>query len=173
MSARRHVILVGLPGAGKSTVGPLVARALDRPFLDFDAELERRHGLPVAAQFAADGEPAFRSREAELARELAATPGMVLAPGGGWMTNPGASALLRPPSRIIYLRVSVDRALERLTRSRTRRPLLAGPDPRGALERLFAERAAAYERADDVVDTEGLTVAQVARAVAAVALRVL
>ena len=77
-----HLVLVGLPGSGKSTVGRAVAKRLSRPFLDFDAELERRAGISVARIFAERGEAAFRGLEYSLTQELAAAPPMVLAPGG-------------------------------------------------------------------------------------------
>ncbi len=167
MSAR-HVILVGLPGAGKSTVGPLVAAALDRPFLDFDAELERRVGASVPEQFARDGEAAFRAREAGLSRELAAAPAMVLAPGGGWLANSAASAPLRPAGSIIYLRTAPAAALARLGAAVADRPLLAAADdPLAALSALLARRSAGYEAADFTVDTDGCDPAGVADRVVA------
>lgn len=167
MSAR-HVILVGLPGAGKSTVGPLVGAALGRPFLDLDVELERRTGASVPLQFARDGEPAFRAREAELSRELAGAPAMVLAPGGGWMANAAAAAPLRPAGRIIYLRTTPAAALARLGAGVAERPLLAAADdPLAALMDLLARRSAGYEAAELTVDTDGLDPAGVADRVVA------
>jgi shikimate kinase len=164
----RHVILVGLPGAGKSTVGPLVAATLGRPFLDFDQELERRVGLAVPAQFARDGEPAFRAREAALSAELAAADPMVLAPGGGWMANSAAAAPLRPVGRIIYLRTAPAAALARLGAGVRERPLLAAADdPLAALTALLARRGAVYEAADHALDTDGRTPAEVADSVVA------
>lgn len=161
--SRRHVILVGLPGAGKSTVGPLVGAALARPFLDFDVELTRRAGAAIPEQFARDGEPAFRAREAALSRELADAPAMVLAPGGGWMTNAAAAAPLRPAGRIIYLRTTPAAALARLGAGVAGRPLLAAADdPLAALSALLARRSAGYESADLMVDTDGLAPADVA-----------
>ena len=74
-----HLVLVGLPGSGKSTVGRAVANRLSRPFLDFDAELERRVGTSVARMFAEEGEVAFRQRELALTQELAAAPPMAIA----------------------------------------------------------------------------------------------
>ncbi len=152
--SRPHLILVGLPGSGKSTLGRRVARRLGRPFLDFDAEIERRTGRTVAEIFAEHGEPWFRQRELELTRELAATGGMVLAPGGGWLMVPGAAALLRPPARMIYLRVRPAVAIRRLARARRVRPLLATADPLATLMKLLAEREPAYLSADHVVDAD-------------------
>ena len=163
----RHLVLVGLPGAGKTTVGRRLAALLDRPFLDFDAELERRAGATVAELFAREGEPAFRDREAALSAELVGSGPMVLAPGGGWIANPAALATLRPAARIIYLRVSPASALERMGPGRAARPLLAGTDPRAALDGLLARRAALYAVADHTIDTEALSVHEVAESLAA------
>lgn len=157
-SARRqidgHVVLVGLPGAGKSTVGKAVARELGRPFLDFDTEIEKRTGLTVARLFAEHGEPAFRLHEVALTRELAAAPPMVLAPGGGWVTNAGVMDLLRPPGRIIHLRVSPAEALRRLSRARVVRPLLTQANPAVTIQGLWEARRHLYERADAELDVE-------------------
>lgn len=164
-----HLILVGLPGAGKSTVGRAVARRLGRPFLDFDLEIERRVGCTVARYFARHGEPAFRALEVELTRELAAAPPMVLSPGGGWVTNPGVVELLSPPGRIIHLRISPDEAMRRISRSRNIRPLLQEADPRAKMERLWETRRPLYNAANAVVDVENLTLQQVTDSVAKLA----
>jgi shikimate kinase len=149
-----HLILVGLPGSGKSTVGRRVARRLNREFLDFDSEIERREGKSIAQIFAESGEPGFRALELELTRELAQRNGMVLAPGGGWTTIPGATALLRPPGRMIYLRVKAETAIGRILRGRRIRPMLQTADPLETLKKLLAEREAGYLEADHVIDVE-------------------
>lgn len=162
-------MLVGLPGSGKSTIGRTLAKTLQRPFLDFDLEIERRVGKTVARIFAEDGETAFRDYETVLTRELAAAPPMVLAPGGGWVTNPGVMALLRPPGRIIHLRISPAAALRRLGRSRIVRPLLKVPDPRAAIEQLWQQRSPLYEQADLSIDVEVVDSQQVVEQIAALA----
>ena len=151
-----HLVLVGLPGSGKSTVGRAVARRLSRPFLDFDAEIERREGVSIARIFAERGEAAFRVLEYTLTQELGAAPPMVLAPGGGWVTIPGAMALLRPPARIIHLQISPREALRRLTRSRIVRPLLAQADPAMAMQSLLDRRSGLYAMADVTVNVEAV-----------------
>jgi len=149
-----HLVLVGLPGAGKSTVGRAVARALGCEFLDFDTEIARRVGMSVADYFAAHGEPAFRALEVALTRELVGRAPMVLAPGGGWVTNAGVMELLRPPGRIIHLRVTPDVALARLARARAVRPLLAQANPAVTIRALWEARQPLYERADAEVNVE-------------------
>lgn len=149
-----HLVLVGLPGAGKSTIGRSVAKRLHRPFLDFDAEIERREGQSVARLFSGLGEPAFRALEVALTRELAAAPPMVLAPGGGWVTSPGIMDLIRPPARIVHLRVSPAEALRRLARARVVRPLLQGADPSAKMSQLWNDRAPLYALADLEIDVE-------------------
>ena len=150
-----HVILVGLPGVGKTTIGKAVARRLGRPFLDFDQEIERRSGMEVREIFRLKGEEHFRALEFELTQELSRTKGMVLSPGGGWITQKSSVELLRSAGRIIYLRASPEVVGRRLRRVETR-PLLAGRDPVVALQELYEKRRDLYETADVVIDTEKL-----------------
>lgn len=164
-----HVILVGLPGAGKTSVGRMLSRRLNRPLLDFDEELERRTGLSVPDIFRIHGEAHFRRLELDLTREVAAFQGAILAPGGGWATIPGAMALLRPPARMIYLRVAPEVAILRMGAARSRRPLLDAPQPLEVLRHLAEQREQAYLQADDVISTDHIDVealaAQIARLV--------
>ena len=150
-----HLIFVGLPGVGKTTIGKAVARRLGRSFVDFDREIERRSGMEVREIFRLKGEKHFRGLELELTRELSTTGGMVLSPGGGWITQKESVELLRSAGRIIYLRASPEAVARRLRRVETR-PLLAGRDPVVALRELYEKRRALYETADTVLDTERL-----------------
>jgi shikimate kinase len=150
-----HLILVGLPGVGKTTIGRAAARRLGREFLDFDREIERRSGLEVREIFRQKGEDHFRELEFALTKELSVKSGMVLSPGGGWITQPRSVELLRSTGRIIYLRASPEAVARRLQRVETR-PLLAGRDPVVALRELFEKRRALYETADVVLDTESV-----------------
>jgi shikimate kinase len=150
-----HLILVGLPGVGKTSIGRAAARQLGRRFLDFDEEIERRSGMNVREIFRLKGEEHFREQELALTKELSATDGMILSPGGGWITQQGSVELLRSTGRIIYLRASPEAVARRLRRVETR-PLLAGRDPVVALRELYAKRRALYETADVTLDTERL-----------------
>ena len=149
-----HLILVGLPGSGKTTVGQAVAQKLGRTFLDIDQEIERREGLSVSQIFGEKGEAYFRKKERAITEELALVGNMIVSPGGGWIIDPENVALLRPPSRLVYLRVTPTTALRRLGPTRMMRPLLTRPDPLGELTKLLDARKAAYETADYVVSTE-------------------
>jgi shikimate kinase len=148
-----HLILVGLPGVGKTTIGKGAAKALARPFLDFDQEIQRRTGMEIREIFRLRGEDHFRGLERDLSEELSTTGGMILSPGGGWITQATSVELLRRAGRIIYLRASPESVARRLRRVETR-PLLAGRDPVLALQELYEKRHALYETADAVLDTE-------------------
>ncbi|MFL5638276.1 MAG: shikimate kinase [Gemmatimonadaceae bacterium] len=150
-----HLILVGLPGVGKTTIGRAAAKQLGRRFLDFDHEIERRAGMEVREIFRLKGEDYFRSLEFALTEELSETGGMVLSPGGGWITQSKCVELLRSNGRIIYLRASPEAVARRLRRVETR-PLLAGRDPVIALREIYEKRRVLYETADATLDTEAL-----------------
>jgi shikimate kinase len=149
-----NVILVGLSGSGKTTIGRAAAKALHWPFIDFDTEIEHRQHASVQQIFERHGEAHFRKLEQDLTRELASCSGTMMSAGGGWVTNRESVALLRPTGRIIYLRASPERLAGRLATARVRRPLLETPDPKGTLQRLYEARRAFYEEADLVIDTE-------------------
>lgn len=162
----RHLVLVGLPGAGKSAVGRRTAPRLDRPFIDLDREIERAAGLSIAEIFTR-GESAFRALERDATAALVAAPPAVIAPGGGWIIVPETVALLRPVARTIYLKVEPVTALRRLGPTVVRRPLLRGEtaDALAAMQGFLLARRRAYEAADEVIDTEHLSLQQVMDAV--------
>jgi shikimate kinase len=139
--------------------------------MDFDEELERRTGMTVAEIFEARGEPSFRDLEHTLTNEVADRGTMVLAPGGGWIANPANVALLRPPSRIIHLRVGVEAAVGRLGTKAATRPLLRASDPRSALVGLWERRGPQYATADLEIDTETLTPQEVVEKIGQLATR--
>ena len=164
-----HLILVGLPGSGKSAVGEALAAQLNRSFLDFDREIERREGASISEIFAVRGEPYFRQQEIELTLELRQCGNMIVAPGGGWVTNKGVVEIIRPPSRLIYLKVTPETALKRLGAQRAARPLLSRPDPLAELTRLLKEREQLYSQADHVVSAEVFDVKRLVQKVAELA----
>jgi shikimate kinase len=153
-----HLVLVGIPGAGKSTVGRELASRLGWPFIDLDVEIATREGMSVSGIFATRGEAYFRSLERAATERLAqAQVPAVVAPGGGWITVPGLVELLRPPSRLIWLRVPPASALERLGAGVEARPLLSGPDPLASLTAILTAREAFYLQADHAVSVEMMT----------------
>jgi shikimate kinase len=154
-------VLVGLPGAGKSTVGRGVAAALSLPYLDVDEEIVRRTGFSVAEIFEQQGEEHFRALEIEVTRAIAAGEPSVIAPGGGWLTNSGVLGLFAIRPLVVHLRVSPLVALARLQADLTLRPLLDTEDPLLALDELLRSRASLYSRADLEVDTDVFDAQQV------------
>jgi shikimate kinase len=159
--AKPHHVLVGLPGSGKSTVGAMLAEKLGRTFLDFDVEIERREGMPISQIFGEKGEASFRQLERKLTEELKEFGNMIVAPGGGWAADAESVALIRPPAKLIYLRVRPETALKRLSAAAGARPLLNRPDPLGELTKLLEARRMAYQSADIEVSAELLTPEQV------------
>lgn len=149
-----NVVLVGLPGVGKTTVGRAAARLLNWPFIDFDTEIEHREHATVGAIFAEKGERYFRSLEHALSAELASCRQTMMSAGGGWVTSPQSVALLRTSSRIIYLRAAPGPVTARLANTRGRRPLLDVPDPLAAMLALYESRRHLYEAADFTIDAE-------------------
>jgi shikimate kinase len=151
----RRVVLLGLPGAGKSTVGPRLAERLGWEFVDLDARIEQRAARAVPEIFAAEGEAGFRAWELRCTDELADSAKLVLAPGGGWITTPGILDRLGPGTVAVWLQVSPGAALERLAHDAESRPLLQVSDPTAALARLLRERKPLYHGADLHILTEG------------------
>ena len=148
-----NIFLVGLMGAGKTTIGRLLARRLDMTFIDSDHEIEARTGATIPWIFEIEGEASFRRREADVIRELTAGRGIVLATGGGAVLNAASRALLAERGTVIYLRASVSSILQRTAHDKNR-PLLQTADPRKKLEDLTAQREPLYrEIADIVIDT--------------------
>jgi len=148
-----NIFLVGLMGAGKTTIGRLLARRLDMAFIDSDHEIEARTGASIPWIFEIEGEASFRRREADVIRELTAQRGIVLATGGGAVLDPASRAFLAERGTVVYLRASVSSILQRTSHDKNR-PLLQIADPRKKLEDLTAQREPLYrEIADLVIDT--------------------
>ena len=153
MQADENLILVGMMGAGKTTVGRLLARRLKRTFHDSDEEIERRCGVRVPVIFEIEGEPGFRAREAQVIDELCALRDIVLATGGGAVLSPANRRRLAEAGKVVYLHARPAHLWQRVRHDRNR-PLLATPDPERRLEELYAVRDPLYrEIAHLVMDT--------------------
>lgn len=163
----RHLVLIGLSGAGKSTVGREAARLLGCPFRDLDDAVAHTAGLPVPAIFRQRGEPAFRDLEREAMDRALQEPPHVVAAGGGWAAQPGNLERAAPVAFVIYLRCTPETAARRLGEA-SGRPLL-GSDPLGALREQLAGRETFYERAQEVLDTDDQSPAEVGAKIAALA----
>ena len=146
----RHLVLVGLSGSGKSSVGRRVAALLGRPFRDADDEIEFRVGRTVREIFATDGEPAFREVEADVMADLlgAGEPSVIAAGGGAVVTESTRKLLQQPDVFVVWLTAAPEFLASR-TGKKAHRPLLDG-DPAAALRRLLDERRAWYEEVADV-----------------------
>lgn len=148
----RPVVLIGLMGAGKTSVGSRLAEMLGAPFRDSDAEIEKAANLSVPEIFARYGEPHFREGERKVIRRLLAEGPQVLATGGGAFMNPETRALIAERAVSVWLRASLDLLVSR-TAGRTHRPLLNRGNPREILAGLIAERYPTYAEADVIVDS--------------------
>lgn len=150
----RNLILVGPMGAGKSTIGRLLAKELHLPFKDSDKEIEVRTGADIPWIFDVEGEQGFREREQAVIADLCQEDGLVLATGGGAILRPANREALRAGGRVVYLHTSVEQQLERTARDRNR-PLLRTANPGQVLSELMAIRDPLYrEIADVVIETD-------------------
>jgi shikimate kinase len=148
-----NVYLVGMMGAGKTTIGKALAQKTGLEFVDTDRILVDRTGVPVATVFEFEGEHGFRRRESAVIAELAGRSGCVVATGGGAILAEDNRRAMRASGTVVYLRARLESLWER-TRHDTSRPLLATADPRTTLAALLAERDPLYrEAAHIVVDT--------------------
>jgi len=147
------IVLTGFMGTGKSEVGRRLATRLGRAFVDTDQLVERETGKSVAAIFADDGEAAFRAHERDAVTTAAARRDAVIAVGGGAVLDAANRARLREAGVVVCLTASAETILRRVGET-TQRPLLAGGEPRAAIERLLADRRPSYDAvADLTVDT--------------------
>ncbi len=148
----RSIVLVGLMGVGKTTVGRRLAALLHLPFVDADHEIEEAAGCSVSEIFERFGEPAFRDGERRVIARLLEGPRRVLATGGGAFMDPRTRVTIKQRGISIWLKADVDLLMDRVGR-KGNRPLLQNPDPRGTLERLVAERYPVYAEADLTVES--------------------
>jgi shikimate kinase len=166
-----HIVLVGMMGAGKSSVGQLLADRLERPFFDVDAWIEDEEGMSVTSIFQRRGEAGFRALEAKVLASFLANPvASVLSVGGGAVTESRNRTAMSGQQRVVWLRAR-DATLASRVGGRDDRPLLAGKDAATELARLSKDRTPMYsEVADVIVDVDDLTIDDVVdRVVAAIA----
>lgn len=165
----RFVVLVGLPGAGKSTVGPLVAQRLGWRFVDLDAEIARAAGRPIAEIFTTEGEGGFRAREREATVRIASASPAVVATGGGWMVDARNRDALGAGVLSVYLRISPRTAVARMGAELTLRPLLRTPDPVATLTDLLERRESSYLQANHTLTVDSMRPADVVTTIVALA----
>jgi shikimate kinase len=149
----RHLLLVGLPGSGKSTVGRLVAEGLSAPLIDIDGLLVREMGMPISQIFGMVGEARFREMERDAVKAAQAGSPGVIVPGGGWAAQPGQLQAALPNSMAVYLKCLPSTAARR-SQTGEARPLLAGVDPLQRMHGLLEEREQFYHLAPHQVDAE-------------------
>lgn len=148
-----NIYFIGLMGAGKTTIGRLLAKQLGREFYDSDHEVERKTGVKIPLIFELEGESGFRKRETAAIEELSQMDNLVVATGGGAVLLEENRAFLKNTGKIIYLRAKVNDLYQR-TRSDKSRPLLQGANPKQKLEELYTVRDPIYTTlADYIVDT--------------------
>lgn len=156
-----NIFFVGLMGAGKTTIGRLIAKQMGMIFYDSDHEIERKTGVKIPLIFELEGEEGFRKRETAAIEELSQLNNIVLATGGGAVLLPENRELLKNNGRIVYLRANVHDLWLR-TRNDKTRPLLQGGNIKQKLEQLYTERNPIYEAlADFIVDTGAQSAAEI------------
>ena len=149
-----NLFLVGMMGAGKTTLGKALAQRVGLEFVDTDRVLVERTGVPVATIFEIEGEAGFRRRESGIIAELARGPRRVVATGGGAILAEDNRRVMRAAGTVIYLRARIEALWER-TRHDSSRPLLATPDPRATLAHLLEERDPLYREAAHLIVETG------------------
>jgi len=149
----RSIVLIGMMGVGKSSIGRRLGARLGIPFVDADAEIEKAAGMSIADIFARHGEAAFRSGEARVSARLLNSGPQVLATGGGAVMNPETRALIRERAVSIWLSAEFELLLRRISKRKVERPMLQTTDPAATLRELLATREPIYAQADLTVQS--------------------
>ena len=159
-----NLALIGFMGAGKTSVGRLVADQLRLDYLDTDELIQSRTGRTITDIFAKDGEPAFRALEQQVTEELSARERTLIATGGGLPTNPANLTSLKKHALVVCLWASPEKIWERV-KNQTHRPLLQGSEPQKKIRDLLAAREQFYRQADVLINTDNRSVREVAQQV--------
>src|SRR5215470_3378809 len=149
----RSIVLIGMMGVGKSSIGRRLAARLGIPFIDADAEIEKAASMSIADMFARHGEAAFRSGEARVIARLLNGGPQVLATGGGAVMNPATRALIQERGVSIWLSAELELLLRRISKRKAERPMLQTADPAATLRELLAAREPIYAQADLTVQS--------------------
>lgn len=158
----KRIVLLGYMAAGKSTVGEALARRLEWDFLDFDVEIERREGRIVREIIDADGEEYFRELEEKLTAEVAAATGLVIAPGGGWITRPELLTGMGRGTLAVWLFVSPEETVRRLKTDSVARPFKDHDDPTDLIAEMIREREPLFRLADLTIPADVRSIESVA-----------
>ncbi len=162
LDKRKRIFLVGFMGAGKSTVGRILADKLEVSFLDLDSIIERKSGRSIESIFSEKGEEYFRKIESEALTEVGQRgSGFVISTGGGVILEKKNRDFMRQNGITIYLKADIGKILERISGDTTR-PLLNVDEPRAKAEKLLKERSHLYEESDYIINTDRLTPHEVA-----------
>jgi len=149
----RSIVLIGMMGVGKSSIGRRLGARLGIPFIDADAEIEKAASMSIADMFARHGEAAFRSGEARVIARLLNGGPQVLATGGGAVMNPATRALIQQKAVSIWLSADFELLLRRISKRKADRPMLQTADPAATLRELLATREPIYAQADLTVQS--------------------
>jgi len=149
----RSIVLIGMMGVGKSSIGRRLGARLGIPFVDADAEIESAAGMNISDIFARHGEAAFRSGEARVIARLLAGGPQVLATGGGAVMNEATRALIKQRGVSIWLSAELDLLMRRISKRKAERPMLQTNDPAATLRELLATRGPIYAQADITVQS--------------------
>jgi shikimate kinase len=149
----RSIVLIGMMGVGKSSIGRRLGARLSIPFIDADAEIEKAAGMSIADIFARHGEAAFRSGESRVIARLLDSGPQVLATGGGAIMNPETRALIKEKGISVWLSAELDLLMRRISKRKVERPMLHTADPAATLRELLAEREPIYAQADLTVQS--------------------
>lgn len=154
MNREKNIVLIGLMGAGKTTVGKLIANKLNFPFIDIDDEIEKKENIKIAQIFKEKGESYFRQLETAIIKEVSSLKSHVISTGGGAPVSQININNLKQNGIIFYLSSSIEVLYERLSNETGNRPLLYDNDPKIKLENLLKQRERYYLKADYTIKTD-------------------